>query len=147
MKQSLLVMVLILLGTILLATTLDRELESIYSQSEIMEHEGDTVLVGDGFLSDESSAYHYVAVCCMMILYAREGWDSFSSSNSWVNGIDSVAAAWATEYQVFVVEMPISEIRDQFDDAADEYESPDEILAAIRSYVDYHGDVSPMSMW
>lgn len=147
MKKSLFVFVLILLGTMLQATTLDEELRTIYSNSEIMEHEGDTVLVGAGYLADESSAYHYVAVCCMMILYAREGWDSFSSSNSWVNRIDSVAAYWATEYQEYVVEMPIYEICNQFEDAGDEYSSAEELLDAIRSYVDYHGDVSPMSMW
>jgi hypothetical protein len=83
----------------------------------------------------------------MMILYAREGWDSYSSSNSWVNRIDSVAAYWATEYQEYVVEMPIYEICNQFEDAGDEYSSAEELLDAIRSYVDYHGDVSPMSMW
>ena len=147
MRKSLLVLVLLLLSTLLLATTLDEELRNIYSQSEIMEHEDDTVLMGDGYLEDESSAYEYVAVCCMMILYAREGWEDFSSSNSWVNRIDSVAAAWTTEYQDFVVEMPIYEIRNQFEDAGDEYDSAEEILDAIRSYVEYHGDVSPLSMW
>lgn len=147
MRKSLLVMLLLLLGTLLLATNLDEELRNIYSQSEITEHEDDTVLMGDGYLEDESSAYEYVAVCCMMILYAREGWEDFSSSNSWVNRIDSVAAAWTTEYQDFVVEMPIYEIRNQFEDAGDEYDSAEEILDAIRSYVEYHGDVSPLSMW
>lgn len=147
MRKSLLVMLLLLLGTLLLATNLDEELRNIYSQSEITEHEDDTVLMGDGYLEDESSAYEYVAVCCMMILYAREGWEDFSSSNSWVNRIDSVAAVWATEYQEFVVEMPIYEIRNQFEDAGDEYDSAEEILDAIRSYVEYHGDVSPLSMW
>ncbi len=147
MRRSLLVMTILLFGTLLLATNLDDELRNIYSQSEITEHEDDTVLMGDGYLEDESSAYEYVAVCCMMILYAREGWEDFSSSNSWVNRIDSVAAAWTTEYQDFVVEMPIYEIRNQFEDAGDEYDSAEEILDAIRSYVEYHGDVSPLSMW
>lgn len=147
MKQGLIVMVLLLLGTFLLATRLDDELKSIYTQSDIIEHEDDTVLMGGGFLKNESSAYEYVAICCMMLLYAREGWDSFSSSNSWVQRIDSVAGAWATEYQEFVVEMPIYEIRNQFEDALDEYDSADEILDAIRRYVDYHGDVGPLSMW
>ena len=147
MRKSLLVMTILLFGTLLLATNLDDELRNIYSQSEITEHEDDTVLMGDGYLEDESSAYEYVAVCCMMILYAREGWEDFSSSNSWVNRIDSVAAAWTTEYQDFVVEMPIYEIRNQFEDAGDEYDSAEEILDAIRSYVEYHGDVSPLSMW
>jgi hypothetical protein len=140
-------MTVLLFGTLLLATNLDDELRNIYSQSEITEHEDDTVLMGDGYLEDESSAYEYVAVCCMMILYAREGWEDFSSSNSWVNRIDSVAAAWTTEYQDFVVEMPIYEIRNQFEDAGEEYDSAEEILDAIRSYVEYHGDVSPLSMW
>lgn len=147
MRRSLLVMTILLFGTLLLATNLDDELRNIYSQSEITEHEDDTVLMGDGYLEDESSAYEYVAVCCMMILYAREGWEDFSSSNSWVNRIDSVAAAWTTEYQDFVVEMPIYEIRNQFEDAGEEYDSAEEILDAIRSYVEYHGDVSPLSMW
>ncbi|MEF3694518.1 MAG: hypothetical protein V3576_04135 [Candidatus Cloacimonadota bacterium] len=147
MRKSLLVMLLLLLGTLLLATDLDDELRNIYSQSEITEHEDDTVLMGDGYLEDESSAYEYVAVCCMMILYAREGWEDFSSSNSWVNRIDSVAAAWTTEYQDFVVEMPIYEIRNQFEDADENYDTAEELLDAIRSYVEYHGDVSPLSMW
>ena len=82
-----------------------------------------------------------------MLLYAREGWESYSNSYSWVKNIDSVAAIWATEYQEFLVEMPISEIRNQFSDAQEEYDTADEILDAIRSYVDYHGDVSPLSMW
>jgi len=147
MKQIMLVMVLILLGTMLAATRLDDELSNIYAQSAIMEHEDDTVLIGDGYLESESSAYEYVAICCMMLLYAREGWESYSSSYSWVKNIDSVAAIWATEYQEFLVEMPISEIRNQFSDAQEEYDTADEILDAIRSYVDYHGDVSPLSMW
>lgn len=147
MKKCLLVMVLIMLGTLLLAADLDSELRNINSQSEIVDHEDDTVLLGKGFLANESSAYEYVAVSCMMILYAREGWESFSSSNSWVNRIDSVAGAWATDYQEFVVEMSISEIRNQFEDAGDEYDSAEDILDAIRSYVEYHGDVSPLSMW
>lgn len=147
MRKSLLVMLILLLGTLLLATDLDDELRNIYSQSEITEHEDDTVLMGDGYLEDESSAYEYVAVCCMMILYAREGWEDFSSSNSWVNRIDSVAAAWTTEYQDFLVEMPIYEIRNQFEDADENYDTAEELLDAIRSYVEYHGDVSPLSMW
>ncbi|MDD2332407.1 MAG: hypothetical protein PHI68_07130 [Candidatus Cloacimonetes bacterium] len=57
MKRNLLVLVFILLGTLLLATRLDDELKVIYSQSEIMEHEGDTVLTGKSFLANESSAY------------------------------------------------------------------------------------------
>ncbi|MDD2332406.1 MAG: hypothetical protein PHI68_07125 [Candidatus Cloacimonetes bacterium] len=88
-----------------------------------------------------------MAICCFMILYAMEGWESYSSTNSWVNRIDSVAAGWATEYQQFVVEMPISEIRNQFDDAPDRFDTADEIINAVRKYVDYHGDVSPLSMW
>lgn len=147
MRKSLLVMLILLLGTLLLATDLDDELRNIYSQSEITEHEDDTVLMGDGYLEDESSAYEYVAVCCMMILYAREGWEDFSSSYSWVNRIDSVAAAWTTEYQDFLVEMPIYEIRNQFEDADENYDTAEELLDAIRSYVEYHGDVSPLSMW
>jgi hypothetical protein len=45
----------------------------------------------------------------------------------------------ATEYQEYVVEMPIYEICNQFEDAGDEYGSAEELLDAIRSYVDYHG--------
>ncbi len=147
MRKGLLILILFVFGTMLMAASLDDELSNIYSQSEITDHEGDTVLIGGDFLDSEDSAYEYVAVCCMMILYAKEGWEEYSSSNSWVNRIDSVAAAWATEYQEFVVEMPISEIRNQFGDAGDEYDDVDEFLGAIRSYINNYGDISPFSMW
>jgi hypothetical protein len=83
----------------------------------------------------------------MLVLYAREGWESYSSGNSWVSSLDSIAAAWSTEYQDFVVQIPVREIRSNFDDTDYREMNPDDLMDEILDYVNNHGDVSPLSMW
>lgn len=147
MKKLVLIVILVIIGVALLAENLNGALSELRSDSDIIDHEGDTVLVGKDFLDSESSAYGYVAWASVLVLYAREGWETYSSANSWVSGIDSIAAAWSTEYQDFVVEIPVSEIRSNFDDSDYRDMDPNELMDEIQDYINYYGDVSPLSMW
>jgi len=73
-----------------------------------------------------------------LILCVMENWFE-SSYVSRLGSVDGVAAAWPTDYQDFVVSIPISEIRSQFKDGY--FDDFDDLVAQLREYVDNYGDV------
>ena len=138
MKKLLLILglVLILLG--LQANELDDALGSMFKQCSLVDHRGLSYLLPDDYLVSESEAYEYVAWNSALILCAVEDWFE-SSYGSRLSSVDGVAASWPTDYQDFVVSIPISEIRSQFKNGS--FDDFDDLVDEIRDYVDNYGDV------
>ncbi len=114
----------------------------------VYEHDGDNVLITDDGFDNKEDAYAWVAQCSMVILAIRAGWEEAPSIHAAnIAAIDEIAAIWATEYQTFVVSIPVWEILDNFNDPDYLEEGGGDLLADLRSYIDYYGDVSPLSMY
>lgn len=140
MKKALLIFGFCLLLLGLQANELDESLAGMFDLCVEVEHNGLNYLVADEFLVSESEAYRFVAWCSSLMLAEEENWGGDSSAySSRINAIDGVGAAWSTDYQDFVVSIPLSEIYSQFGDGS--YESFDELMAEVREYLENYGDV------
>lgn len=138
MKKVLLMLgiIFILLG--LQANDLDDALGKMFNQCSLVDHRSLSYLLPDDYLVSESEAYEYVAWNSALILCVMENWFE-SSYRSRLSSVDGVAACWPTEYQDFVVSIPISEIRSQFKDG--NFDDFDDLVNQLRKYVDNYGDV------
>jgi hypothetical protein len=127
---------------------IDESLELILQYCTVIEHEGDNVLITDDGFTRENDAYAWVAQCSMVLLAIRAGWEEAPYQYaSDLAAIDEIAAIWSTEYQTFVVSIPVWEIVENFNDPDYLEEGGGDLLADLMSYIDYYGDVSPLSMY
>ncbi|GAB1366642.1 hypothetical protein MASR1M36_15130 [Candidatus Cloacimonadaceae bacterium] len=138
MKRILLLIVIGFILQGLMANDLDTALANMFGQCSQVEHNSLNFLLANDYLVSESEAYEYVAWNSALILCVMENWFE-SSYVSRLGSVDGVAAAWPTDYQDFVVSIPISEIRSQFKDGY--FDDFDDLVAQLREYVDNYGDV------
>jgi len=137
----------------LMASVLDDPVNTVMETGEFMDHDGDNVFMckyywEDGF-PDESGAYQFVAQTAYVFMTVYEDWDTLSNASlaSRIKATDLIACPWETYESAFVVSIPLSEICDQFDGS--DYDELGEmgLFNAIKSYIEYHGDITPYSMY
>ncbi|GAB1467452.1 hypothetical protein MASR2M64_01210 [Candidatus Cloacimonadota bacterium] len=146
MKRLLLVVALFLIVLSLCADEVDDVLSTICNSTIVYDHHGESVLMGENLFIAESDAYAWVAECALVALALKANWVGNSSANaSKVRSVDAIGAAWETPYQTFVLSIPVWEIMDHFND--DDHMTSDELADDILDYIEYHGDVSPISMY
>ncbi|MDZ4183299.1 MAG: hypothetical protein U1B83_10540 [Candidatus Cloacimonadaceae bacterium] len=148
MKTLVLFLVLVFAAMSLSASDIDGALKTIFTYCSVIEHEGDQVLMTQSFFEDEGAAYAWVANCAHVVLAIRAGWEDCPAAySSKVRSLDAIAAVWQTPYQTFVVSIPVWEILENFNDESNLELDSGEFVSDILRYVDYYGDVSPLSMY
>lgn len=153
MIRFLFVLALCFLFLPLVASVLDDPVNQVMSSGDFMERDGEVVFMSNMFwedsFSDESYAYHYVAQTAYIFMAVHQQWAEISNSSvaEKINSTDRIACPWATYESAFVVSIPLSEICDQFDGS--DYDELGEmgLFDAIQSYIEYHGDITPYSMY
>jgi len=148
MKKAGVFLLLIFIAMSLSAVEIDEALNTIFSYCSVIDHEGDQVLMTENLFDAEGDAYNWVANCSHVILAIKAGWvECPAAYSSSVSSLDAIGAAWATEYQTYVVTIPVWEILENFNDESYLDMEPDDFIQEIREYIDYYGDVSPLSMY
>jgi len=148
MRKVSIVILMFLLAIPLLGVELDEALRTIFTYCSVIDHEGDSVLMTNDGFNEESDAYSWVANCAHVVLAIREDWvDCPSTYASRISSLDAIGAIWATEYQTFVVTIPVWEIIENFGDESYLDMESEEFIGEIQDYIEYHGDVSPLSMY
>ena len=149
MKKRIFLSLIILISVLALgAVGIEEALKTIFTYSEVIEHEGDEVLMTSSFFSNEGDAYNWVANCAQVVLAIRAGWASAPNPyDSKVKSLDAIGAVWQTEYQTYVISIPVWEILENFMEDENAYKDSSELLSELRSYIDYYGDISPLSMY
>ncbi len=153
MNRLLMIVILVVLLLPLGARTLNEGVNFVMNQGKFMEHDGETVFMFNSYWEDvypdKNGAYQFVAQTALVFLNVIQEWDTLSNSSlaNQIKGVDRVACPWGEEYQNYVLSITMDEICDEYDQSDLEEMGEMEMFADVKSYIQYYGDISPLSMY
>jgi len=146
MKNILIVLLFVLIGSLLCAVTYEDALDAVLSTGGIDIINGETCWVPKDIMSSEDEAVEYMIWTCMLFLYTWTDWDTSAnaSQSNQINSVTHVSGLWYEEEEDYnyMVSISKSEIMEEFNTKACANMSPEELYDAFLEFVLNYGEVS-----
>ncbi len=152
MRRYLLIVWMMCAFALLGAISLDEAVDELLGYGSFMDDDGSAVFMCNAYWNEffpaESDAYDFVAYCAMMFLIVQAEWESLADSGTKgsIDSTDRISCPWEDEYGVYMVSIPMWEIRDNFGDLNYDSIDLDELQDDIGAYVNYYGDIDNLMM-